>query len=113
MAGVVAALLGVTAGGVARAETPGPTATGSLILNLTNRPVETPEQAFNQAIKADAQAPAPSSVDQWEPQPDGSMRHKKTGVSIAIRNPCPPGDFEHEAALAAYNRAQAPSKTRR
>jgi hypothetical protein len=28
---------------------------------------------------------------------------------VTVRNPCPPGDIEHEFALAAYNR----SKTRR
>jgi len=37
------------------------------------------------------------------------MRNKKTGISVTVRNPCPPGDIEHEFALAAYNR----SKTRR
>jgi len=34
------------------------------------------------------------------------MRNRKTGISIIVRNPCPPGDMEHEFALAAYNRAK-------
>jgi hypothetical protein len=46
-------------------------------------------------------------VDDWERRPDGSMRDKKTGLSIAVRSPCPPGDIEHECALAAYNRSKS------
>jgi hypothetical protein len=40
------------------------------------------------------------------------MRNKRSGVSLIVRNPCPPGDIEHESALAAYNRAMA-GKSRR
>ena len=98
----------------APAAEPGRPAAPSVIMELNNRPIESPEQALKEAIKAEAQAPAPpSGLDLWEPQPDGSMRHKKTGVSIVVRNPCPPGDFQHEDALAAYNRAVARSKSRR
>ncbi|MGH7365228.1 MAG: hypothetical protein ACREKQ_12555 [Candidatus Rokuibacteriota bacterium] len=82
----------------------------SIIFNLINRPaesVESRDEAFNEAIKRDALAPRPSPMDEWEPQPDGSMRNKKSGVSITVRNPCPAGDIEHEFALAAYNRAMA------
>jgi hypothetical protein len=78
----------------------------SIILNLTNRPMESRERAFSEDIKREALAPRPSGVDDWEPQPDGSMRNKKTGISITVRNPCPPGDIEHEFALAAYNRSK-------
>jgi hypothetical protein len=86
----------------------------SILMELTNRPLESPEQALKEAIKADAQAPGPpSALEMWEPQPDGSMRHKKTGISVVVRNPCPPGDLQHEDALAAYNRALARSKSRR
>lgn len=35
------------------------------------------------------------------------MKNTRTGISIALRNVCAPGDFDHEAALASYNRAQA------
>ena len=41
------------------------------------------------------------------PQPDGSMRNKKTGISVKVMNPCPAGDIEHEFALAAYNRSRS------
>jgi hypothetical protein len=82
----------------------------SVIFNLINRPsttVESRERAFNEAIKQDALAPRPSPLDEWEPQPDGSMRNKKSGISVTVRNPCPPGDIEHEFALAAYNRSRS------
>jgi hypothetical protein len=78
-----------------------------IILELMNRPLESRERAFSEDIKRDALAPRPSALDDWEPQPDGSMRNKKTGLSITVRNPCPPGDIEHEFALAAYNRARS------
>jgi hypothetical protein len=82
----------------------------SVIFNLINRPtdvVESRDRAFNEAIKQDALAPRPSGMDDWEPQPDGSMRNRKTGISLVVRNPCPPGDIEHEFALAAYNRSRS------
>lgn len=78
-----------------------------MILNLMNRPIESRERAFTEDIKREALAPRPSAVDEWEPQADGSMRNKKTGISVTVRNPCPPGDIEHEFALAAYNRSKS------
>jgi hypothetical protein len=35
------------------------------------------------------------------------MRNKKSGIIVTVRNPCPPGDIEHEFALAAYNRSRS------
>jgi hypothetical protein len=84
-----------------------------MILELMNRPAESQEQAFNRSLRSDGVAPAGPGVDVWEPQSDGSMRNKKTGLSITVRNPCPPGDVEHEFALAAYNRAMARSRAPR
>ena len=55
----------------------------------------------------DALAPRPSAMDEWEVQPDGSMKNKKTGIRITLMNPCPAGDMEHEFALAAYNRSKS------
>lgn len=54
----------------------------SMILNMLARPLETPEAAFNAGLKYDATAPRPAP----------------TNLSIVVRNPCPPGDFAHEAA---------------
>ncbi len=113
LTGVVAALLGVGGSGIAGAEEPGAQPVPSVILNLVNRPIESQEQAFSKALKAEALAPVPPAVELWEAQPDGSMRNKKTGLTIVVRNPCPPGDIEHEFAQAAYNRAMARAKARR
>jgi hypothetical protein len=83
-------------------------ATPSIILNLTNtnRPPESRDRAFIEEVKREALAPRPSPMDEWELQPDGSMKNKKTGISLRVSNPCPPGDIEHEFALAAFNRAK-------
>ncbi|MGH7316464.1 MAG: hypothetical protein ACREI6_10565 [Candidatus Rokuibacteriota bacterium] len=108
---VAAGLAWPVAAGAQEAEAKKP----SIIFNLLNRPaesVESRDEAFTEAIKRDALAPKPSPLDEWEPQPDGSMRNKKSGVTIMVRNPCPPGDIEHEFALAAYNRATG-SRSRR
>ena len=102
---IVVAGLAVPAG-LGAAE-PEQKAVAPLILNLMNRPVESRERAYTEDIKRDALAPRPSPMDEWEPQPDGSMRNKKTGISLTVRNPCPPGDIEHEFALAAYNRSRS------
>jgi hypothetical protein len=82
--------------------------TPSIILNLTNvnRQPESRDKAFTEEVKREALAPRPSPMDEWEPQPDGSMKNKKTGISLKVSNPCPPGDIEHEFALAAFNRAK-------
>ena len=104
--GLVAVVVGLALPGVVGAAGETPSAS-SIILNLTNRPIESRERAFTEEIKRDALAPRPSGVDDWEPQPDGSMRNKKTGISMKVMNPCPPGDMEHEFALAAYNRSKS------
>jgi len=78
-----------------------------IILNLMNRPVESHEKAFSEEVKREALAPRPSPADDWELQQDGSMRNKKTGISMRVMNPCPAGDMDHEFALAAYNRAKS------
>ena len=104
---VVAVVAGLGLSVVAGAGTGDVPAASSIILNLTNRPLESRERAFTEEVKRDALAPRPSAIDEWEPQPDGSMRNKKTGISITVRNPCPPGDMEHEFALAAYNRSRS------
>jgi hypothetical protein len=104
--GVLAVIAGFVLPAGAGAAEPGEKAATPIILNLINRPLESRDRAFSEDIKRDALAPRPSAIDEWEPQPDGSMRNRKTGLSITVRNPCPPGDIEHEFALAAYNRAK-------
>ena len=116
--GVLAAVIELMTTGMAPAEEAGQPALSpqppSLILNLMHQPgpVESRDKAFTESIKRDLLGPRPSPLDEWEAQPNGSMRNKRSGVSITVRNPCPPGDIEHEFALAAYNRAMA-GKSRR
>ena len=109
LAGVVAVVAGFALPGALGAGEAPPPASPTIILNLINRPgpAESRERAFSEEIKREALAPRPSPMDEWELQPDGSMRNKKTGISMRIMNPCPPGDIEHEFALAAYNRAKS------
>jgi hypothetical protein len=108
MAGVVLPAAAVGAGEGAQPAASQPVqAPAPIIMNLMNRPMESRERAFSEDVKREALAPRPSPVDEWEPQPDGSMRNKKTGISVMVKNPCPPGDIEHEFALAAYNRSKS------
>jgi hypothetical protein len=107
LAAMVILVAGLAAPAGLGAAEPEPKAVAPLILNLMNRPVESRERAYTEEVKRDALAPRPSAVDEWEQQPDGSMRNKKTGISVTVRNPCPPGDIEHEFALAAYNRSRS------
>ena len=110
LGGVLVVAAGLISPAAARAEETGVPVKPSMIFNLINRPagsIESRDRAFNEAVKQDALAPRPSPMDEWEPQADGSMRNRKTGISIVVRNPCPPGDIEHEFALAAYNRSRS------
>ncbi|HET7876999.1 MAG TPA: hypothetical protein VFN71_15855 [Methylomirabilota bacterium] len=71
-----------------------------MILNLLSRPPARPEAALVDAVKRDAATPAPANVrpDGGEVLPDGSVRYGRGNASltISVRNPCPPGDLEHE-----------------
>ena len=69
-----------------------------MILNLLARPADAPDAAFRETLRRDA-APPLARPTQWEMLPDGSARHVGTGVTMIIKNPCPPGDLEHEAAF--------------
>ena len=82
-----------------------------MILNLLARPLESSEAAFNKELKNYA---APPKGDEPEVLADGSVRYGKNGknLTVTIRNPCPPGDIEHEMAqLSSYR--QLPGRARR
>jgi hypothetical protein len=70
-----------------------------MILKLLARPAEAPDAALKETLRRDAATPAVKDPAEWETLPDGSARHVATGVTVTVRNPCPPGDFQHEAAL--------------
>jgi hypothetical protein len=105
---VVGGLVGMVAAEEVRQQLNAP-----MILNLLARPLESPEAAFNKELKNYAGVPA-ARGDEAEVLSDGSVRYGRGGksVTVTIRNPCPPGDIEHEMAqLAAYR--QLPGRARR
>ncbi len=104
LAGAIAAL-GIAAAMPVRAEEVRQQLNTPMILNLLSKPLESPETAFNKELKRDAGLPAGSRNDEPEVLPDGSVRYGKgpKSVTITVRNPCPPGDIEHEMAqLSPY-----------
>lgn len=95
-------------------EAPPSMVSAPMILNLMNRPLETPEAAFNKELKNYA-APTTKAEDP-EVLPDGSVRYTtKSGrkITVTLRNPCPPGDVEHEMAQLAAERYMAGRGPRR
>ena len=82
-----------------------------MILNLMARPLESHEAAFNKELKSHAAA---LKGDEAEVLPDGSVRYGRgpKSLTVTIKNPCPPGDIEHEMAqLSSYR--QLPGRGRR
>ena len=82
-----------------------------MILNLLARPLESPEAAFNKELKNYA---APTKGDEAEVLADGSVRYGRgnKNLYVTIKNPCPPGDIEHEMAqLSTYR--HLPGRARR
>ena len=67
-----------------------------MILQMLSKPAEKPEAAMREMLRPDA--PRPMRADQGQVMPDGSVRYGSESVNLTmtIRNPCPPGDFEHE-----------------
>lgn len=105
-AAFLAALLGLWAPtlAVAEGDKPAPPPT---IFELTKPQVPSAIKGMSDSVREGILTPPPPPVQEWVLQPDGSMKNTRTGVSIALRNVCAPGDMEHEAALAAFKRSQA------
>ena len=77
------------------------------IFELTKPQVPSALKGMSDSVREGILMPPPPPVQEWVLQPDGSMKNTRTGMSIALRNVCAPGDMEHEAALAAFKRSQA------
>jgi hypothetical protein len=105
-AAFLAGLLGLLAPTPAAAEgdKPSPPPT---IFELTKPQVPSALKGMSDSVREGILMPPPPPVQEWVLQPDGSMKNTRTGMSIALRNVCAPGDMEHEAALAAFKRSQA------
>jgi hypothetical protein len=69
-----------------------------MILQMLSRPAEKPESVMREMLRPDAVQATPVRFDQPQVMPDGSVRYgtDAASVTMTIRNPCPPGDVEHE-----------------
>jgi hypothetical protein len=69
-----------------------------MILQMLRRPAEKPESVMREVLRPDALQARPVRFDQPQVMPDGSVRYgtDAASVTMTIRNPCPPGDVEHE-----------------
>ena len=70
-----------------------------MILQMLSRPVEKPEAVMREMLRPDAVQAKPVRFDQPQVMPDGSVRYggdSGGSVTMTVRNPCPPGDIEHE-----------------
>ena len=69
-----------------------------MILQMLSRPAEKPEMTMKEMLRPDAVKATRVGFDQPQVMPDGSVRYGTDGASVTmtIRNPCPPGDIEHE-----------------
>ena len=69
-----------------------------MILQMFSRPAEKPETVMREMLRPDAVQATPARFDQPQVMPDGSVRYGTgaASVTMTIRNPCPPGDIEHE-----------------
>jgi hypothetical protein len=69
-----------------------------MILQMLSRPAEKPESVMREMLRPDAVQAKPVRFDQPQMMPDGSARYGTgaASVTMTIRNPCPPGDVEHE-----------------
>jgi len=68
-----------------------------VILQMLSKPVEKPEVVMREMLRPDATTVRPVRSE-GQVMPDGSVRYgtEASGVTVTIRNPCPPGDIEHE-----------------
>jgi hypothetical protein len=73
----------------------------SMLLTITNTPVEAREVAFDRALKDAGPAPRPALA---EVLPDGSVKVDR--AVITVRNPCPPGTTHYEPAQLPGRRAR-------
>jgi hypothetical protein len=97
------ALVGLLAGAAwpLGAEEARPALNAPLILNLLALPMEKPETAFQESLRA---APVARSGPGWEALPDGSYRYGPSSLNVIIKNPCPEGTLHAPVALPGRRR---------
>jgi len=113
-ASVLGALLAVTLGAtaaLAQEATPRPAAaptqevaplappptSASLIMNMINRPAESPAAALAESLRPDGAPPAlPRAEAKADVLSDGSVRYRQGNTTLILKNPCPEGDPFHD-----------------
>lgn len=97
VASLTAGVLTAGAGTPAAAEEVRQGLNAPMILQMLSRPVEKPEAVMREMLRPDAISVRPVRSE-GQVMPDGSVRYgtDTAGMTVTIRNPCPPGDFEHE-----------------
>lgn len=77
----------------------------SMMLNILSAPSPARDAAYDRSITDPG--PAPRS-DEGVVQPDGSVRYgsEGRGVSVIIKNPCPPGTAHYEPPPVPGRRAR-------
>ena len=73
-----------------------PVLSAPLILHMLALPMERPEAAFRESLRA---VPAAPAGGEWEMLPDGSARLGNSKFQIIIKNPCPDGTIHAPVAL--------------
>jgi|GEM_PF-2001204 len=78
----------------------------SMLLNIMSTPAEPRASAYDKALKDEG--PAPRSAWEGVVQPDGSVRYGSgaAGVSVTVKNPCPPGTAHYEPPPLPGRRAR-------
>jgi hypothetical protein len=68
-----------------------------MILQMLSKPAEKPEAVMREMLRPDATSVRPMRTE-GQVMPDGSVRYgsESAGMTVTLRNPCPPGDIEHE-----------------
>src|SRR2546427_11142321 len=68
-----------------------------MILQMLSKPTEKPEAVMREMLRPDATSGRPVRSE-GQGMPDGSVRYgtEAAGMTVTIRNPCPPGDIDHE-----------------
>lgn len=68
-----------------------------MILQMLSEPVDKPEAVMREMLRPDATSVRPVRSE-GQVLPDGSVRYgtEAARMTVTVRNPCPPGDIEHE-----------------
>ncbi len=95
-AGLLILLLGAAAPAAAEELRQGLNA--PLILQMLSRPPDKPETIMKEGLRRDSELSRVARPSDGQVMPDGSVRYgtDSAGVSVMIKNPCPPGDIAHE-----------------